>query len=42
MKAIGIAKSVARIGAGTILGILAGFIAGLLAGLGIAMLFGIL
>ena len=42
MKALGVVKSVVRIGAGTILGMLAGFVAGMPAGIGIAILFGVL
>ena len=42
MTALGVVKSMARIGAGAILGILTGFVAGILAGIGIAILFGVL
>ena len=42
MKALGVVKSMVRIGAGKILGMLAGFVAGMLAGIGIAILFGVL
>ena len=42
MKALGVVKSMVRIGAGTILGILAGVVAGILVGIGLAILLGVL
>jgi len=42
VKAMGFVKSVVRVGAGLILGILAGVFAGILLGLGIAKMIGLI